>query len=442
MTGIRIGGDDVSYESELYHHGILGMKWGERNGPPYPLSSGAHSAREKKRGTKGWTAEAKADAGREPSSKSDSISKKKTRKSAEDIIKEAKIKSKGQNGLKDTKEEKSKFSKVSSKDINKYRSEMIEKYAKSDPEKANKYKNASEKDLAEEYQRRRDLTKTIAIVAGSVGVAGAIWLACRSGAVKNIAKAGIAQADDAAKSAVKDAIRSSFDDVDYVISKGTIMHRMVGFKDFDLQKTKGQLLYTATNEKDRLAYMAFLRDFNKTGKRYDVSLEAVKDIVAPSDKKALAIFNELIASDPGYKKEITDTLTEMIAKTAGAKKGDLMWDAAEWNAKRMVEADPFQAAITGIANQNSATKKLIDAYKKHGFNGIVDYHDKGTVSELPMILFDAASDVVKRGETAVTDGMRVNAIKLLSKMTGHPVQANASALADLPIDELMQILKG
>lgn len=428
--------------NELYHHGILGMKWGDRNGPPYPLGSGEHSAREKRHGTKGWTEEAKAEAKKKSYKKEDVVSKKKTRKTAEDIVKEAKIKSKGQNGLKDTKEEKSKFSKVSSKDINKYRSEMIEKYAKSDPEKANKYKNASEKDLAEEYQRRRDLTKTIAIVAGSVGVAGAIWLAYRSGIVKNIAKAGILQADNAAKSAVKDAVRSSFDDVDYVISKGTIMHRMVGFKDFDLQKTKGQLLYTATNEKDRLAYMAFLKDFNKTGKRYDVSLEAVKDIVAPSDKKALAIFNDLMASDPGYKKEIVDTLTEMIAKAAGAKKGDLMWDAAEWNAKRMVEADPFQAAIAGIANQNSATKKLIDAYKKHGFNGIVDYHDKGTVSELPMILFDAASDVVKRGETAVTDSMRANAIKLLSKMTGHPVQATASALADLPIDELMQILKG
>ena len=33
---------------ELYHHGIKGQKWGVRNGPPYPLHDGDHSASEKK----------------------------------------------------------------------------------------------------------------------------------------------------------------------------------------------------------------------------------------------------------------------------------------------------------------------------------------------------------------------------------------------------------
>lgn len=34
----------------LMHHGILGQKWGSKNGPPYPLDEGDHSAREKKAG--------------------------------------------------------------------------------------------------------------------------------------------------------------------------------------------------------------------------------------------------------------------------------------------------------------------------------------------------------------------------------------------------------
>lgn len=38
------------YNDVLRHHGILGMRWDKKNGPPYPLGASDHSASEKKAG--------------------------------------------------------------------------------------------------------------------------------------------------------------------------------------------------------------------------------------------------------------------------------------------------------------------------------------------------------------------------------------------------------
>ena len=38
----------MTYEEYLQHHGIAGMRWGRRNGPPYPLLRRNMSAEEKR----------------------------------------------------------------------------------------------------------------------------------------------------------------------------------------------------------------------------------------------------------------------------------------------------------------------------------------------------------------------------------------------------------
>lgn len=40
------------YDTYLQHHGILGQKWGKKNGPPYPLSESRKSKKEKQEAKK------------------------------------------------------------------------------------------------------------------------------------------------------------------------------------------------------------------------------------------------------------------------------------------------------------------------------------------------------------------------------------------------------
>lgn len=44
---IKVDKDPLSHESYLIHHGILGQKWGKKNGPPYPLDFDKLSSEER-----------------------------------------------------------------------------------------------------------------------------------------------------------------------------------------------------------------------------------------------------------------------------------------------------------------------------------------------------------------------------------------------------------
>lgn len=70
---------------ELYHHGILGQKWGRRNGPPYPLGASDHSSAEKKAGWRKSLSKANSDYVRATKEKTD-----KFRSTRNELLKERK----------------------------------------------------------------------------------------------------------------------------------------------------------------------------------------------------------------------------------------------------------------------------------------------------------------------------------------------------------------
>lgn len=47
---MELYGYEFVRESDLKHHGILGQRWGKKNGPPYPLDAKDHSSSEQKAG--------------------------------------------------------------------------------------------------------------------------------------------------------------------------------------------------------------------------------------------------------------------------------------------------------------------------------------------------------------------------------------------------------
>lgn len=67
-------------KNELYHHGIKGQKWGDKNGPPYPLGASNHSSTEKKQGSRGWSKEAKRELDNKNGNKTDNKTDNKTKK--------------------------------------------------------------------------------------------------------------------------------------------------------------------------------------------------------------------------------------------------------------------------------------------------------------------------------------------------------------------------
>lgn len=320
--------------NELYHHGIKNQRWGERNGPPYPLDKETHSKIVR--------------------SKNDSKKKKSNNKEQ--------IKSRGLN-----------------------------------PEQAEK------------------IGKALKYATIGVGLAGGTYLAYKYGAIDKIEKIPglLTKRKSDIIPVAKRLMIEAKEETDLVLKSDTEIHRMASIANSKLKDAS----YVSYEKLDRIFYKYGLRDWSKTGKRYDVSIKLDRDIVGPNRKKAEEIFNNIWVNDETFRKDIENTLIRQL-KQAGYSE-----EKAIQKASIMMYEDYFRSSMRTLVIQDSpSTKKMIDEYIKRGYDYIEDYVDKGHISNNPIVLLkpERFSKIVKQTQVNTSNKSNRKLAKRLLVDGNHP----------------------
>lgn len=408
------------YSDELYHHGILGQKWGKKNGPPYPLDPSDHSASEKKAGWRKSLANnpelvekkrAMKDAKREYNRAYNSWYNK-SLAGFSPIKSQREADSARWNKVKTTENEYQKARndyKVLKTKLRQDRQAEIAEYEKTLPKDRFGFNSA---------QKKR-FTEVAVGTAAVLGVGAAIYFSYKHGAINKMAE--LAQDGALTTDTAKKVMAQTLKDGDAVLKQGSVLHRMSAYADVDYSKAT-KPLYVSYKDADVASYMLLLKDWHKTGERYDVTLEAIKDIRIPSKEKAQALFKELWTKDPQYKQQLQKTLIEAYEKLGASR------EMAKLQATADISADPFKAAMYSVVKGREDTQKWIGLLQKHGYDAIIDYFDQGVMAESPLIVFDPAGTLQKTGEQFVTKQLKRDTIAALQKAgiktmpgTGIPV---------------------
>lgn len=407
--------------NELYHHGILGQKWGKRNGPPYPLGVSDHSASEKQAG---WRKSIRSDpdlkekknqmkaAWKEYSKAYDEADRHswdiwspiKARRAAQEqrLEKMNNAYAAYQNSRKDYKSLKSQ--------LRADRQREIAEYEKTLPKDRFGLNSAQKKRCAE----------VMVGTAAVLGVGAAIYFGYKNGAISTMSE--LYKDGDLTLETAKKVMDKTLDDTaqilksapklettiegDYIFKKGDVLHRMSAYANADYSSAV-KPLYTAFKTEDVASYMFLLKDWHKTGKRYDVTLEALKNLRIPSEQKAREMFEELWDKDLGYREKLKKTVIDAYVKLGAS---ELL---SEWQVESDLAVDPFKVAMYSMVKSKEDTKQWVKKLQDSGYDAIIDYFDKGVMSDSPLIVLDPANALQKTGEKFVTKSVKRDMIQQL-----------------------------
>ena len=428
--------------NELYHHGIKGQQWGKKNGPPYPLGVSDHSASERKAG---WRKSLRSDpdlkekknqmkaAWNEYSKAYDEADRHswdiwspiKARRDAQEqrLEKMNNAYTAYQNSRKDYKSLKSQ--------LRADRQREIAEYEKTLPKDRFGLNSAQKKRCAE----------VMVGTAAVLGVGAAIYFGYKSSAIDTMSE--LYKDGDLTLETAKKVMDKTLDDTaqilksappklektiegDYIFKKGDVLHRMSAYANADYSSAV-KPLYTAFKTEDVASYMFLLKDWHKTGKRYDVSLEALKNLRIPSEQKAREMFEELWDKDLGYREKLKKTVIDAYVKLGAS---ELL---SEWQVESDLAVDPFKVAMYSMVKSKEDTKQWVKKLQDSGYDAIIDYFDKGVMSDSPLIVLDPANALQKTGEKFVTRSVKRDMIQRLKSEGITKLPGTGISVRQLPL---------
>lgn len=397
-----------SYISYLEHHGILGQKWGVKNGPPYPLDANAHNSREKKAGWRKSLDKGSSSKSEETKRKESVSNAKKTKAAAKQSLSDAQLAyNLAKNRYNYNVDEKKKaaykaaLDKASReldaakkeydttvKDLNtaketgEYNKEVREKQSLSERHRENlkrKYLNQgmSEEEANAAVEKRIKIEKALAITAGVTVAAVGTYVV-----VNKLGK----------------------EYCDGILKKGTTIQTIAatGDREFD------RAFYTSYKGLDKTKYMGLYGQQLKMqgGDVYKYGLTVGKDIRVAPKNAAAKIFDELYKSDSAFRDSV-NTIAESARTKAGygnAKQWRAIASMASGEAKTRYDGFNITLALHGIG-LDEAHQKFYDALKKAGYHAIYDINDmkySGYNTNSPLIIFDPTT-VAKSVVSKVSD---------------------------------------
>lgn len=171
-------------------------------------------------------------------------------------------------------------------------------------------------------------------------------------------------------------------------------------------------MFAAIDSDDIKAYKVVLNDFQNTGKRFDIALEALEDIKAPSRDKINKAVEALIQNDDTFRTDFYKTLKKLNPFVTP----DMIDDAIDLKEYEFL-SNQLINAIGPIKGDDAGLNKFYSYLKSNGYNAIMDYHDiDAGISKAPVIVFDKTV-LSKIGETQVT---KADKLKIIDELINTP----------------------